>query len=350
MSNAVHNMTLDGTGDMVERLYLHSDKAALVIDIDKCDKERVVRGLKKAIAKRKKHLNRCKGIRGYRHTWCLKVPTGRKRLQDKSASAITISVDPMFNGTGFIRINFNPSKLGQHGQKRLRKLLIEGLSEKYFNRIWKCSWVSYLEVAADMHGVPMEAVCIYKKRSRGTEIFKRGKNSRMCEDYAKLNSAGQILTMRLNSRASRLHTRIYNKREEVDVRRKKKGQTVSTNKEPWTRVEIVLKQTRKSPTELYKLKVNLCDLWVFDLTLLDEVMLRKPLSIVKPFFMAYCQLYGVQNAIRRLPRMLKQEMCSRLEKNLISRVSLQERFDEEWKGIIDEALGFLKPEITAKRS
>lgn len=174
----------------------------------------------------------------------------------------------------FMRLEFNPAKIGERGLKRVRRLLRHVFLDQYEAVIAKAK-ITRLDLAADFDGIRLGSLAVTDAHKRKAGLW--------------LGATGEVETIYLGSRDSDAHLRIYDKAREL-----REQQHISLSGER-LRVEATIANRRFRLSELRALPNPFAGLVIVDLGTLetnDEPAYRFQ------FFLDSCRQRGAHSALR----------------------------------------------------
>ena len=226
----------------------------------------------------------------YRHAYRLPLT-----VQESCRIDIRPRASEQSQRMGFLRLEYNPAKVGDIGDQHVKRYLTDLLGPKLFRQLGELAFITRLDVAQDV------------AHARLSSLFAC---SSQLKSGAWYDQHGQPQTLYLCSAQGPIFFRIYDKRAEQAA----KGQSVPDH--PLLRIEVRFRPSRllnqkdggdidalitRAFSSVHLLSVARCEQHAADLTW--------------TLFLDSARVRGLQAALRLLPADLRRSYCARL-KNL----------------------------------
>jgi len=280
----------------------------------------------------------CSNKSGYRRSLSFTILNKEKSKYNRELKVL-VSTQPVSQDRAYVLVDFNVRKLSTKGGANLRRILHKIFGKKLYRRIICDSYFTHREYSVDIYDIKISDLLLYKKLSRKTKMYKSGSKFMLAESCLEVGSDGEIMTIYFNSQRSRLSIKEYNKKDEVNKRRKKAGNTDLLTREI-TRIEVVCKgKYRLKDMANYKLPQA-------QLLILSESMLQDVVkgwdAFKKAAFKDVCRVRGFHNAIKLLP--INEQRAFRYRFNKVKPfIDLDEVYNDQMEAMLSK-LKFLKME------
>jgi hypothetical protein len=107
---------------------------------------------------------------------------------------IELAMYPIHKGHNFLRLEYNPTKLGKEGRKKLRSFLIKLLGINVVKSIYFKATVTRLDLTLDIFDMEPN-LYIYKKKVEQSQVFRGKENNTMVSQVLGSDSSNCRITM-----------------------------------------------------------------------------------------------------------------------------------------------------------
>lgn len=206
-----------------------------------------------------------------------------------------IQAKPRQSGMAFMRVDYNPAKVGPGGDKKVRGYLEKVLGEMLFPKLDKFALITRLDLAIDIDHVHIRDLLVSVAGIRTSGVW--------------FGANGEPQTLYIGKRNRPIWFLIYDKRAEKEA----KGDAALAHDRLRVEVRLAGKYLRNQahPTDIASLMQS-----AFSSVKIIAVPSypRDPKEYVWGLFLDSARLRGLQAALRRVPSRLRQQYSDRLAK------------------------------------